>query len=187
MAWLLKVQDLARSCGFFVPQMARGTDGDLVQDGWTCETYFDGVPTAPERVAGLLPRLAAFHRRTAEFPQRPGLAASTTLITEARGGDVDLSVLPAGLAARCRAAWAAVADRPARVIHGDVSKGNLLVDAVGQIGLIDWDECRRDFTFYDTNPIQPGDAAERRAHVAWEIANGWTIEPAYARRLAETF
>jgi hypothetical protein len=56
------------------------------------------------------------------------------------------------------------------------------------VGLLDWDEARVDYTDLDLaevpgHDLPPGRLAPARiAATAWEAANGWTIEPAYARR-----
>jgi hypothetical protein len=54
--------------------------------------------------------------------------------------------------------------------------------------LLDWDEARVDATELDLAEL-PGThvpprrrAVVRAAATAWEAANGWTVEPSYARR-----
>ena len=55
-------------------------------------------------------------------------------------------------------------------------------------GLLDWDEARVDYTDLDLaempdSGLPPGRlTAARTAATAWEAANGWIIEPSYARR-----
>jgi hypothetical protein len=76
------------------------------------------------------------------------------------------------------------------VVHGDPGPANIRVTAAG-IGLLDWDEARVDATDLDLTEL-PGRhlpperlAAARTAATAWEAANGWTVEPSYARRQLE--
>lgn len=59
-------------------------------------------------------------------------------------------------------------------------------------GLLDWDEARRDHTDLDLVEL-PGallpparQAVASRAAAAWEAANGWLVEPSYARRQLAT-
>ena len=55
-------------------------------------------------------------------------------------------------------------------------------------GLVDWDEARVDHTDLDVADLPTSDLpparlrAARAATTAWEAANGWTVEPSYARR-----
>ena len=56
------------------------------------------------------------------------------------------------------------------------------------VGLLDWDEARVDHTDLDLAELPGSDLPPDRLHTAqvaataWEAANGWTIEPSYARR-----
>jgi Ser/Thr protein kinase RdoA (MazF antagonist) len=101
--------------------------------------------------------------------------------------------MPKDVVRRVREAWRAVADETASVIHGDPGPGNILLRG-GRVGLIDWDEARVDVSLLDLaalpldlNPVigRVRLALARRAAVAWEVANGWVPEPAYARRRLE--
>jgi len=141
--------------------------------------------------AGDWPAVAATLRRVHEltrgWPQRPGSASTRQLLTADRGGDVDLSLMPADAVRACRRAWAALAGRPEAVVHGDPGPANVRIAATG-IGLLDWDEARVDATDLDLaelpGPDLPADrlAPARTAATAWEAANGWSVEPSYARR-----
>ena len=72
-------------------------------------------------------------------------------------------------------------------MHGDPGAPNIRVTEAGA-GLLDWDEARVDYTDLDLAELPGCDlppgrlAAARIAATAWEAANGWTVEPAYARR-----
>jgi hypothetical protein len=56
------------------------------------------------------------------------------------------------------------------------------------VGLLDWDGARVDHTDLDLAELPGGNlpperlAAARSAATAWEAANGWLVEPSYARR-----
>lgn len=77
--------------------------------------------------------------------------------------------------------------RPAAVVHGDPGPSNIRVGAAGP-GLLDWDESRVDYTDLDLADLPGSDlrparlTAARAAAAAWEAANGWMVEPSYARR-----
>lgn len=181
LAWLAPLHAAARRAGFVVPAPIRAADGAPCARGWTLEPFVPGRPATG--LTALSPRLRAFHAALPALPQRPGMAGCLDLLATDRGGDTDLGLLPADLAALCRAAWATLRDRPARPIHGDIGAGNLIATAAGP-ALIDWDEARCDFGFLDYAGCTPLDAPEARAHLAWETAACWQIEPARARALA---
>lgn len=137
--------------------------------------------------------LGRAHELTAGWPQRPGFASSRDLLSTGRGGDVDLTALPADDAALVRAAWRPFAAGPTCAIHGDVGGGNVLIHE-GRAALIDWDEARVDVPAFDYAhlpsdvdvPVPVERATLTRAGVAWEAATCWLAEPEYAaRRLAE--
>ncbi len=63
----------------------------------------------------------------------------------------------------------------------------------GRVGLLDWDESRVDHVELDLADL-PNDGlvgdrlrVARTAADAWEAANGWVLEPAYARRRLDRF
>ena len=189
--------DLARA-GLHVPRPVSTPDGRTQVDGVTVVTWLDGDPPesrADWRAVGTT--LAHLHTLTRERGQRPGFVAVTDLRTTTLGGDIDLDGMPADAVATCRAAWAALPPDPPAVVHGDPGAANVRLWR-GQAGLIDWDEARVDLPLFDLvslplprvdiarltgQPLSgPGLAAARRAALAWEVANGWTVEPAYARR-----
>ncbi|MGA0541174.1 phosphotransferase [Neotabrizicola sp. VNH66] len=185
LAWLRPVQDIARACGFVVPGLRESRDGRLAEEGWTCEPFIAGAPVLPGDLAALVPQIRAFHAASADLPQRPGFLSVRALLDRTAGGDVDLTALPAPFAARCRAAWQAVADREEAAVHGDLNPGNLILCPDGRTALIDWDECRRDLALFDLGALRPGDDDERMARLAWEVACSWQAEPEHGRRLAQ--
>ena len=72
-------------------------------------------------------------------------------------------------------------------MHGDPGPANIRITNAG-VGFLDWDEARVDCTELDLAGL-PGRhlpperlAIARTAVTAWEAANGWIVEPAYARR-----
>lgn len=137
--------------------------------------------------------VAAVHRLTVGWPQRPGFATATDLLHRDRAGDVRLDLMPADAAAVVRAAWRPVLTGPTGVVHGDVGGGNILVDD-DRVTLLDWDESRVDVPWFDyaflpdevevPSPVARCDLVT--AGLAWETATCWASEPQYAaRRLAE--
>ncbi|MFF3559267.1 phosphotransferase [Streptomyces sp. NPDC002574] len=135
--------------------------------------------------------LRRLHTLTHDWPQRPGFCSATDLLRREHGGDIDLSLMPAGVVTACREAWRQLAGTPRAVVHGDPAAANIRVTGDG-VGFLDWDEARVDHVDLDLADL-PVEALPRhrlapaRAAVhAWEAANGWLVEPAYARqRLAQ--
>jgi Ser/Thr protein kinase RdoA (MazF antagonist) len=84
-------------------------------------------------VAATLRRL---HELTGGWPQRLGSASPRELLTTDRGGDVDLSAMPAAAVAACRRASATLAGSPEAVVHGDPGPANIRITAAG-VGLLD--------------------------------------------------
>nr|WP_284739617.1 aminoglycoside phosphotransferase family protein [Rhizobium sp. CG5] len=182
--WLVQVQQIARQHGFVVPELIESRWGQLVEDGWTCETHVEGTSFAPEEMPAILPLISDFHAATADLPQRPGFLSSVALLDEVSGGDVDLDTMPVQLVSRCREAWRGVQDRKDAIIHGDLNPGNLIRCSDGRTALIDWDECRRDLVLFDLGTLREGDEAERKARLAWEVACSWLVEPDHAKEIA---
>jgi Ser/Thr protein kinase RdoA (MazF antagonist) len=177
--------------GLTVPAPIPTTDGRLFADGLVIMTYVDGgPPETPDdwrRVAGTL---RALHRLTRGWPQRPGWRSSTDLLHAETGTKVDLGAMPPEGVARCRAAWARLADRATRVVHGDPNPGNIRMTA-DRVALIDWDESHVDVP--DLDLVLPGNAAglddaahdiAAQASAAWEAAVCWDDDHA-VKRLAE--
>lgn len=183
--WLVSVQDVARHCGFVVPQMLQSANGLFADAGWTCETFVAGEIVPRDGLADVAALLADFHAQTQGWSQRPGFLSATGLFSHDRGGDVDLSQMPLDVVSLCRAAWRAVQDTVTCVVHGDLAPGNVLRLPNGRFALLDWDECRVDLPLFDTAPHLPKSEAETRAHLAWEVACSWQREPVYARDLTE--
>ncbi|MEL6452963.1 MAG: phosphotransferase [Pseudomonadota bacterium] len=182
-AWLLPVLDAAEQAGLRAPRPLRSASGALVVDGWTCEACLPGAPTDPTSIAA---QMAAFHSLTQSQPQRPGFASAGALVMAHRGGDIDLTAMPPPLVARLRAAWAMLPNDQT-VVHGDLSRGNLLTGADGGVTLVDWDEARVDHPGFDLAQLGQHDPIQARAAYAWEIACCWQIEPDRARALAQVF
>jgi len=181
--WLGPVQAAARGAGFGVPGLIAAGDGRFAPQGWTLEPFAFGIAARADDLPRLGARIAAFHRGARAFGQRPGFVALPDLIGRDRGGDADLSLLPAPLAAAIRAAFAPFAGQAAQPVHGDLTASNLIHTAEGP-ALIDWDEARADLPFLDLIALRAPTPAELRAQLAMEVATGWTREPAHARTLA---
>lgn len=155
-----------------------------VRNGWTCEPYIDGNLFSADELPTIRSKLVAFHAGTKDIPQRPGFLSSRDLIELEYGGDVDLRGMPADLVGRCRGWWSAVSKQTEAVVHGDINRGNLIRCPDGNIGLIDWDECRRDLVLFDMAVVGKSSAEDRSARLAWEVACSWRIEPEHARQIA---
>lgn len=185
--WEIALLDHLASHGLRVPVAVPSLDGRPHVDGVTVQTWLDGTPPGPRDWPAVTAALRQLHHLTSGWPQRPGFASTRELITADRGGDVDLSVMPVDAVAACRRAWAQLAGRPEAVVHGDPGPANIRVHEDG-IGLLDWDEARVDYTDLDladlpaSGPSSPQLNTAQIAVTAWEAANGWLVEPSYARR-----
>ena len=194
--WESDLLDRLRIAGFRVPRPLPALDGRWRADGLVLLEWIDGNPPAAlddwRRVADVLGRL---HEATADWPQRPGFRSTRALLDADRGGEVRLDLMPKDAVRRCRDAWRELAAESTSVIHGDPGAPNIRIGPAG-VGLIDWDEARVDASVLDLAHL-PDEVVERqlpprrlgsvrRAANAWEAANGWLLEPTYARRrLAE--
>lgn len=188
--WELDLLEFLSTNGFTVPEVILSDDGRRQVDGMVVQRWLPGrEPTADDwpAVARVLARL---HEVTAGWPQRPGFASTADLLTADRGGDVDLTAMPADAVTACRAAWRSLTG-PHTVVHGDPGRANIRVGPDGGIGLLDWDEARVDHPDLDLAdlpvPVLPDHRGRvaRTAIDAWEAAAGWVSEPTYARgRLA---
>jgi Ser/Thr protein kinase RdoA (MazF antagonist) len=173
--------------GLRVPDVVPALDGRRHVGGVVVQTWLDGAPPEPRDWPAVAAVLARLHELTTGWPQRPGFASTRELLTAERGGDVDLTAMPAAAVAACRRAWARLEGSPQAVVHGDPGPSNIRVSEAGP-GLLDWDESRVDYTDLDLadlpgSHLPPGRlAVARTAATAWEAANGWIVEPSYARR-----
>jgi aminoglycoside phosphotransferase (APT) family kinase protein len=198
--------------GIRVPAVIPAADGRLHVDGVVVQSWLAGAPPGPADWPAVADTLRRVHAVTAGWPQRPGSASTRELLTADRGGDVDLSLMPPDAVTDCRRAWARLAGTPEAVVHGDPGAPNIRVTAAGvglldwdeaRLDYTDLDLAelpgyelpsrdlpsrdlpRRDLPRRDLpgRDLPPGRlAAARTAATAWEAANGWTVEPAYARR-----
>ena len=191
LTWELDLLTRLRDVGLRVPEVVSTVDGRRQVQGLVVFTWLEGEPPRSETdwraVVAALDRL---HAATSGWEQRPGFCSTQQLLHVEHGGDVHLRRMPPEVVTRCRAAWAALADEPLAVVHGDPGSGNLLVSREG-VGLVDWDEARVDAAILDFADLPLGltdrFAPERvtrakQAADAWEVANAWWLEPAYARR-----
>ena len=185
--WEAALLEHLASHGLRVPVPVSALDGRRHVDGVMVQTWLAGHEPRPGDWAAVAAALRKLHELTVEWPQRPGFASTTELLTCDRGGDVDLSQMPADAVAACRHAWAMLDRTRQAVIHGDPGPANIRVTDDGA-GLLDWDEARVDCTDLDLAEL-PGQhlppalmKVARTAVTAWEAANGWIVEPVYARR-----
>jgi Ser/Thr protein kinase RdoA (MazF antagonist) len=181
--WELDLLDHLSPHGFVVPVVVPTDDGRRHVDGVVVQRWLPGAePTDWPPVVAELRRL---HALMADWPPRPDFPGTGDLLTRDRGGDVDLTAMPASAVTACRTAWQALTGPPT-VIHGDPCAANIRIDG-DRVGFLDWDEARVDHPWLDLADI-PGlevPPAARAAVDAWEAANGWLVEPSYAReRLA---
>jgi len=187
LSWEAQLLEHLARAGMRVPEVVPASDGRRHVDGVMVMSWLDGRPPRAEDWPGVAAVLRTIHELTRGWPQRPGAASTRELLVEHRGGDVDLTAMPADAVAACRRAWAALAGSTEAVVHGDPGPANIRISA-SDVGLLDWDESRVDVTDLDLAELPaaelPADrlAVVRAAATAWEAANGWTVEPSYARR-----
>lgn len=177
--WELDLLDHLAGHGFVVPEVVPAGDRRHV-DGVVVQRWLDGHE--PTDWAPVVAELRRLHELMAGWPPRPDFPGTRDLLTTDRGGDVDLTAMPPEAVKTCRTAWRAL-DGPPTVVHGDPCAANIRVDG-DRIGFLDWDEARVDHPWLDLADI-PGMDVPPAAHAAvnaWEAANGWLVEPHYARR-----
>jgi Ser/Thr protein kinase RdoA (MazF antagonist) len=192
MRWLQPVHAAAQQAGFVTPDLIASTNGKLVVNGVTLETFIEGHAPTSQALLEMQPSIETFHDLTRGFPQRPGFASSIELLHETSGGDVDLNAMPNELVTLCREHWRERASNAQSVVHGDLNANNILITNDGQYGLVDWDETRVDISDFDTQALMrtSGTALDSRSTTwldAWEVAVCWQVEPAYALEVAKRF
>lgn len=178
--WELSLLDYLGHNGFLIPEVVRA-GGRAHVDGVVVQHWLPG--NEPTDWAPVVAELHRLHELMVGWPPRPDFPGTRDLLTVDRGGDVDLTAMPPDAVEACRAAWRTL-DGPSTVIHGDPCAANIRVDG-DRVGFLDWDEARVDHPWLDLADI-PGMDLPRAAIDAWEAANGWLVEPHYARqRLAQ--
>jgi Ser/Thr protein kinase RdoA (MazF antagonist) len=186
LAWEADLLDYLSRNGLRVPAVVLALDGRRHIGGVMVQTWLDGAPPGTADWPAVTAFLRRLHQITSTWPQRPGSASTRDLLIAERGGDVDLSAMPADVVADCRRAWARLDGSPQAVVHGDPGPANIRISADGA-GLLDWDEARVDYTDLDLAELPGSDLPRaqltlaRQAATAWETANGWIIEPSYAQ------
>ena len=195
LTWELNLLEHLAAQGVSVAGIVPADDGRRWGGGGVVVHPFvsGGPPSTADDWRRVVAVVASVHDCTRAWPQRPGFASSATLLTSARGGDVDLTALPGGAAELVRACWRRLPPTPPTAVHGDLGAGNVLVDG-DRVTLIDWDESRADVPWLDFAHLPedievpvPMDRADLvTAGVAWEVATCWVAEPGYAaHRLGE--
>lgn len=191
LAWEANLLDYLSRHGLTVPVPIPTATGQLFAKGLMVMTYLEGDP--PETAADwrcVADTLRKLHQMTQHWPQRPGWRSSLDLLHVDQGTKIDLTEMPPEGVARCRAAWARLAGRKTCVVHGDPNPRNIRM-ANGRVGLIDWDEARRDVPVLDL--VLPHKAGglfgeeheiASQAASAWEAAVCWKDDYA-VKRLAE--
>ncbi len=187
--WLEPVHLVAEKVGFMVPKLIATSQGYLTVNGLTLEPFIEGETPLATQLADFEAQLKLFHDLSKFLLQRPDFASSLELLHQTKGGDVDLTAMPAVLVNQCREIWATYKDEPTAVIHGDINLNNLLLTAEGKIALLDWDEARVDLRLFDSLALRKAlgqvlNSSELALLNAWEVAVCWLVEPEHARTLA---
>lgn len=189
LAWELDLLVELDARAFIVPTPLPAVDGRLAVDGVTVQRWVDGRPPATAADwRGVATTLERLHLVTVGYPQRPGCVPVWQLRDARRTVDADLDAVPDDVEAALVAAFDEVRGAATSVVHGDPGPGNLRVRDDGSVGIIDWDESRVDVSMHDLSNLgvvvlSPAEHRQaRRLSDAWEAANGWVLEPDYARR-----
>ncbi len=190
--WELDLIDRLDQLGFAVPTVHPTDDDRPSHEGVVVQRWIDGhVPTTSAEWAAVGRELQRLHIELAEHPQRPDCLTVLELERTSVSVDADLGGLPDDVAHRVLQLFRSFADAPIGVIHGDPAPSNLRILPDGRVGLLDFDESRRDVLWHDLSNLGVqvlADDEHRRAlqlSNAWEAANAWVVEPDYAReRLA---
>jgi Ser/Thr protein kinase RdoA (MazF antagonist) len=175
--WELALLDHLSRNGFWVPSVIPTRDGRGHADGVVVQRWLPGREPAGDDWPLVAAELRRLHALLPHWPARPDFPGTRELLTVDRGGDVDLTAMPAPAVRVCRAAWRALTGPPV-VVHGDPCAANILIDS-DRVGFLDWDEARVDHPWLDLADI-PGivlPAPATAAINAWEAANAWLLEP----------
>lgn len=183
--WLTPFEAAARKCGFGVPAPLC-VAGQRVHQGWTLEPFVDGLSPTDAQMRALAPRIASLHQACPSLPQRPGFCSLPALLQADVGGDIDLRAMPNPVRVLCRKAWLPFAAARIRPIHGDLTAANVILSPQGPT-LLDWDEARCDLAFFDAIALRGLTPDETAAHLAFEIASSWHLEPSHARHVLARF
>lgn len=167
-------------------------DGRRHAGGVVVQPWLDGrPPTSTDDWRAVVETLERLHSVTRDHRQRPGCLRTPELERSSSSLDADMTALPADVAADVLAAFALADAAPVAVVHGDPGPTNIRMAPDGRVGLLDFDESRVDAVWHDLSnlgvQVLPDDEHELalRLSDAWETANAWIVEPAYARaRLA---
>lgn len=193
LAWELDLLQRLAATDFVVPDVVPTDTGATSHHGVVVQRWIDGrAPTTTADWTAVAQVLERLHHTLRDHPQRPGCAAVTELHRTATSVDADMAALPEAVAARTLDIFRAMSDAPHGVIHGDPGASNLRIQDDGRVGLLDFDESRRDVLWHDLSELGVqvlADADHQRARQlsnAWEAVNAWIAEPDYAReRLAQ--
>ncbi len=186
--WELELLVRLEDAAFVVPTPIPTRTGALRDGRWSVRRWIEGRPPESEAdwllVAAELQRL---HHTLQGHPQRPDACAITQLTDQRVSVDANLDATPAEVVARCVPHFEPYSDAALTTIHGDPGSANLRIVQDGRVGLLDWDESRRDVPDLDLADLGVVVLSGRRrlfarnAADAWETLNGWLAEPDYAR------
>lgn len=187
--WELDLIARLDNSGFRVARLVEADDGRRHVGGVVVQRWIDGRPPSSRADWAAVARtLQRIHQLPLDqTPQRPGCRIVTEFDRTTSSVDANLAGLPSSVADALLTAFAGVRDAPVGIVHGDPGPSNVRIDGAGRVGLLDFDESRIDVTWHDLSNLGVqvlDDERHRRAlqlSDAWEAANGWTKEPAYAR------
>lgn len=187
--WELDLITALADHGFTVPTVIESDDGRRHVNGRVVQRWIDGrAPASDADWTAVAETLQRLHRTDIGLPQRPGCHTVVELGRNDSSVDADLASIPDDIVTELLAVFGSFSDAPQSVIHGDAGASNLRICPDGTVGLLDFDESRFDACWHDLSELGVqalDDAAHRRAQRlsnAWEAANGWIVEPGYARK-----
>jgi Ser/Thr protein kinase RdoA (MazF antagonist) len=185
--WELDLIAHLDSLGFTVPTVVAAGDGSRHVGRVVVQRWLDGhAPVSTNDWHLVAVTLQQLHRATVGYRQRPGCCAVSELLTSSLSVDADMAAMPPDVAREVLGVFGDVASMPVSVIHGDPTDANIRIGADGTVGLLDFDESRVDVAWHDLSNlgVQVLDEDDHRRALrlsdAWETANAWVAEPAYA-------
>lgn len=133
LAWELELLQTLDHAALRVPVTVPTVDGRPSRHGVVVQTFLPGQPPRTRQDwAGVAAFIARVHDLTPTWPQRPGSLGIRQLLTQDRGGDVDLTAMPAPAVGLVRACWRELLDQVdvapiagtqrggSCVVHGDL-------------------------------------------------------------------
>jgi Ser/Thr protein kinase RdoA (MazF antagonist) len=187
--WELDLLCTLTERGFSVAVPIHSDSGALSHDGIVVQQWVTGhEPATDAEWKSVADELMRVHASCSDISQRPACCVVTELTLTSQSVDADIFAIPSDVAGYLLGIFDQFRHVPVSLIHGDPGPSNIRITDEGRVAFLDWDESRVDLTWHDLSNlgIQVLPEAEHMQALqlsdAWEAANAWALEPAYARR-----